>query len=274
MCFSPTFVQNVQDAIEDEAYENREHTVTAKELARRTGRHIKTILGQYHEQGRMVGRNLTFTEAFASKICAEFQPDLSTFTVTRQEAARRLGCHPDTVSRLMRGKGRLVGRTRRYRECDVVLEESQRSAHKLLNAEDVMKLLGCKTEFQLWYLTKSAGFRPRSENLAFPYAVWRPDLKHGDEMPRPDRWTSTGPQWRVMTIFAWGFLFKDAPWKFLTENSYDYYQDLGHASTPPSWLKKQYFAMWPKLVGTSTKEINMAHVDRVPADGVRALFMA
>ena len=187
MCFTREFVSNVIDAIEDAAHEDRCFTVTAKHLAKRTGVHEKTIREKYSDQGRIVGRALSFTEETAQEICQAVGTDLKDYTVTRQEAARRLGCHPDTVTRLMRNRGRLVGRVRHYREEDVNQLYGEMTARKLIDVAAVMKLLGCKTEQQLWYITLSAGLR-LSPHLAYamPYARWNSDLPLPCEMPRPD----------------------------------------------------------------------------------------
>jgi AcrR family transcriptional regulator len=213
------------------------YTVTAKQIAERTGVHEKIIRERYGDRAKRVRNTLKFISDDALSIELELGREMSEYSVSRITLAKQCDVHPETISRHLRGKG-----WRRNGEVFFTKEDASCLYRKLLNKSlvdrhQLREMLGLSA-LQFYYLF-SAPWPDSDFGLCVEGAKWSEKLAPSDRLPKPDVFSKTGPKWRAGKILPWVNIFLQFTEKFLTPESYVQLKELADPTKASIHLSHQ-----------------------------------
>lgn len=226
-----------QSIVEKESLRENMYTVTAKQIAERTGVHEKTIRQRFGDRARRVRNTLKFIPDEALRIELELGREISEYSVSRITLAHQCNVHPETISRHLRGKG-----WRRNGEVFFTREDQSCLYRKLLNKSlvdrhQLREMLGLSA-LQFYYLFSAPG--PDSDyGKCVDGAKWNEKLAPGDRLPKPDVFSKTGPKWRAGRILPWVNIFLQFTEKFMTPDSYVQLKELADPAKASIHLSHQ-----------------------------------
>lgn len=231
------------------------------DIASATGLHKKTAAAKFGHLGIKIRGAFRFTEAALQEIRkSTWQchfPD--EYDMSLDEAAKRLNCHRDTASRMLRGLGIMRGRQRYYISEDVEELAAKRRAVEWIDVTEACNILDV-TPAQFAYLCNGMGqCSPKSG------AHYHDHVEFQDHFPL-STFTSEGHKWKRGVMEAWAEVFKVDPSKFLTSFCLNIYNHCGISGREPPNIVRTI--AWLSSVRTDVSNRSLmdeTHEERVAA---------